>query len=1109
MSLDEAILDLIQKKPGCKAAEIARDLGAERTRVNSALYGPLKTRVRQDAQYRWWPLEGTPTPAQQAKSAPVPKTSLGHLCQYYLDCTSQELEAGVSVFASSKFNLDYAELTSNPFDDTLDTLAGEPVRRVFERYRSKKQELVLVLGYPTRLRFVRSRRTNWEGFMVDPVLLFPIEVDAETGPRLAEEAPTLNFSVLSAFNTLGAGRTMEEAIQLTEELGLWTIENGIPDPDELVLRLRSIRPEWDWREEIDPTLPSTGPPLADLKQAGIYNRVVVLTAERSPYTRGLEAELVELQKASNGRIAETQLGQWLAGTKVSPPLPPTTTLLEPLPLNSEQRLAVQRGLTQPLTVITGPPGTGKSQVVTSLLVNAAYQGKRVLFASKNNKAVDVVEDRVNGLGPRPILLRTGANEYRTRLSDYLSNLLSATAGPDDQATFEEYQSSHDRLAGELERLEDKTKQLIAARNRLDELERQVEDARGIFGTDLFARLASFDPETVEPVLDQLVKSVREADRSKQSVLMRPFWSLVRNKRFDALSDAFAKAEPALSSLGIASSEIRPSDETIHFYRELSEAADHRLLLAKTIREYFDTLAQIKELSSLEDLASSHAELTQRLASNSENLWSAWVRLQPTKLTSEQRRVLRDFASILQLMVKADEENQRAGQEIFSKNRKLYPEVVKTLSCWAVTSLSARGRIPLEPGFFDILIIDEASQCDIASAIPLLYRAKSVVIIGDPNQLKHISSVPAFRDRQLLVKYDLIDSFASWSYSVTSLFDLASRFTEPGDIVSLRDHHRSHSDIISFSNEHFYEGRLRVATRYNRLKLPARDEPAVRWIPIIGEVRRPATGGAVNRTEAEAVIRTLSELVLDRGYRGSVGVVSPFRAQANLIHELATQNPQLFEALAALDFLADTVHSFQGDERDIMVFSPVVSRNMPAGGLGFLRSNRNLFNVAITRARAALWTVGDLHAALASDVDYLAAFARYTQELGREREPPSPGQDLGPDYPVVRNPEQVSDWERLFYVALYRAGIRSVPQYPEENYTLDFTVFDGERRLDIEIDGERYHKDWTGELCRRDLIRNQRLLELGWDVKRFWVYQVRDDLDTCVRWVNSWLNGSGK
>ncbi len=57
------------------------------------------------------------------------------------------------------------------------------------------------------------------------------------------------------------------------------------------------------------------------------------------------------------------------------------------------------------------------------------------------------------------------------------------------------------------------------------------------------------------------------------------------------------------------------------------------------------------------------------------------------------------------------------------------------------------------------------------------------------------------------------------------------------------------------------------------------------------------------------------------------------------------------------------------------------------------------------------------------------------------------------------------------------------------------------------DGEHYHKDWTGELCYRDQIRNQRLIENGWDVMRFWVYEVRDDIDGCVTKVKEWIKNS--
>ena len=189
----------------------------------------------------------------------------------------------------------------------------------------------------------------------------------------------------------------------------------------------------------------------------------------------------------------------------------------------------------------------------------------------------------------------------------------------------------------------------------------------------------------------------------------------------------------------------------------------------------------------------------------------------------------------------------------------------------------------------------------------------------------------------------------------------------------------------------------------------------------------------------------------------------------------------------------------------MFFSPVVSSGLPDGALVFLRSNGNLFNVAITRARAQLIVVGDLSACKACDVGYLSRFARYVGSIEKRAEKAAANllRETGPSYPKVAKPELVSDWEKRFYHAAYRADIRLIPQYVIEKYIVDFLLVADERKLAIEIDGERYHRNWTGELCRRDQIRNQRLFELGYDVMRFWVYEVRDDLAGCMRRIEEW------
>ncbi|MCG3147732.1 MAG: ATP-dependent RecD-like DNA helicase [Verrucomicrobiae bacterium] len=1111
MNDSHRILELLRCKPGLKARDIAAQLGLDRSLVNSVLYGALRGQAVQDKSYRWWPKDGTNVDARKSDRAEKLDTPLARLCRYYLDCLNYDDQGGVGVFASSFNDPSYVELDAMPLMTGNSDLVFEQaaVREFVNRTRRDRNRLTILLGYPICLnRFTSKKGADCR--MIEPVFLFGLEEDPENRyvmPRFADDLPQVNFKAIRSLTASDNPGIVEEVVQLVEELGL-AGTGEMPDLDELISRLRSIRPDWSWREEPDPFAVKQVPPLAGMTEAGIYNRAVLLATERSPYTKGLETELSQLQSVPEDQYRGTALGAWLRGEISPAPTPESRPLLEVLPLNTEQRQAVLQGLSNPLTAITGPPGTGKSQVVTSLLVNAAWLGKTVLFASKNNKAVDVVETRVNALGPRPILLRLGASQQRNfqqELAEYLVSLLAGAVTPEDERAHQETEAAHEKLKSRFESLDRQRDATIKLRNEVDAAEQSVEPIRSELGDEWFQFFRTFDESEPNQCLRSLRSAVACANRGRNSLLVRVLWPFLRRKRFAELWTMAEASKGALERLGITPPAQPPDDKTVNQWIALVEVTQYRIESARKIRGYFSNLERLKAATPLEELSREQRDLTGELADASEALWRSWLRLQPKRLTQEDRRLLREYASLLQMIVSSNESGAHLGREVFARYYSLFPKITGILSCWAVTSLSARGRVPFEPGFFDLLVVDEASQCDIASALPLLYRAKRAVIIGDPKQLKHISTLPEKQDMQLLPKHGLVEGFGNWAYSVNSLFDLSSGLCRSNDIVSLRDHHRSHADIIGFSNRQFYEGRLRIATRYDRLRPAQRDQAAVRWLDVRGNVTKPAGGGALNEEEARMVVRELERLVLQQGYRGSVGVVSPFRAQANRIRELVFQHHGLTDKLAASDFLADTVHRFQGDERDVMVFSPVVSAGFPSGAGIFLRNNPNLFNVAITRARAALLVIGDRQAAANSGVEYLARFAAYVGELGlREQRDQSSAASFGPEYPTVSHPELVSDWEKILYRALYQASLRTLPQYAVEQYILDFALFANGRKLNIEVDGERYHRNWDGELCRRDVIRNQRLIELGWDVMRFWVYQVRDDLDGCIERVCGWV-----
>jgi hypothetical protein len=1013
-ALKDRVLAELQRKPGLKAAELAELLGAERREVNQCLAYELAGKVQQGSDYRWRPVgPSRPSTAQPQVAA----TEIGKLCRYYLECIGQDMDEGASAFAQSKYGEpDYAELSALPMVSRSADWFNEPgAGRVLGRVRQDRAKLVAWLGYPVRLR--RHRTSKWEGFFVEPVLLWRIELGEHGGdtPRIDEDVTVLNAKFLRSVAMGDGMQVAEETARLTDELGLNVALNELPEAEDLVDRLARIRPDWDWRDSLDPGACHGGLPLAELTEEGIYNRVVVIPGERSPYTQGLETELKALGNVSDAQLGSTALGRWLAGvTEVGNQDADSEPLIEVLPMNTEQRAAVRAALSAQHTVVTGPPGTGKSQVVTNLLVNAAWRGMKVLFASKNNKAVDVVEARVNGLGNRPVLLRVGAKEYQGKLSGYLTQLLAGNPGAEDKANYEEGLERHRSLAQRLAELERTQQQTLDARNVVDRLDAEADDARRLFG-DLLAGIDETLVQRAEADLVSLEGAVDAADRQRQGFVARVLWMWTVPGRLRNLERVEGQVARSASSLGLR----LPAESTergLPNYRRVAEQWKSRLGAAKKLVSYRRALDVLMRSPSFEDIARQRAALADQVAQNSQRLWRDWVQLAPTRLTPAQRKDVAEYAAVLQLMTAPD-----AGQvhsSVRQRARALQGKVTELFACWAVTSLSARGRIPFEPGYFDLVVIDEASQCDIASALPLLYRAKRSVIIGDPQQLRHISALTRPRDSELQHKHGLVDTRLGWMYSVSSLFDVAASVVPQESIVNLRDHHRSHADIIEFSNRTFYEGRLRVATRYRQLKRPRNAEPGVVWQDVRGKVTCPGSGGARNEAEAVAVLAALEDLLVKRGYAGTVGVVTPFRAQAQLLQQLVEDSQGLAKVRDRAELLVDTVHGFQGDERDVIFFSPVVSQGAPAGALGFLRNNGNLFNVAITRARGLLHVVGDRAGAAASGVDYLANFAAYVDGLnaGGGTQAGAETVQLGPDYPPVAKPEQVSDWERVFYLS---------------------------------------------------------------------------------------------
>ena len=375
---------------------------------------------------------------------------LRQLCKYYLNCLA--LENANSVSATKLVNEDDPQFVeiNTPFINGI--VDEQLVGFITNNTRQRKTALV---GYPV---MVSDKK-------IIPLLLF--QATADYGVVDMSTTPFVNKAIVDLF-IKDSDEQMQELLFIEEQLGL-NNDNVFVEIASAASSLQALRPNWLWKEDPNPDKIDPNVSVSLIEENGIYNRCVLMQADLSNYTMGLEMELNALSKISLNKYNNTALYQWLNGQVEYADMQSIQEedLLEVLSLNTEQDEAIKHALHAPLTIVTGPPGTGKSQVVANLIVNVFHKGKNAVFSSKNNKAVDVVEQRTNALGERPIMIRLGGNRDFSQIADYLRRLLYAPQPtPAQQQEFNSAKRQYDILLSDKARIIKRQEQVILSCNQL-------------------------------------------------------------------------------------------------------------------------------------------------------------------------------------------------------------------------------------------------------------------------------------------------------------------------------------------------------------------------------------------------------------------------------------------------------------------------------------------------------------------------------------------------------------------------------------------------------------------------------------------------------------------
>ncbi|MDA0525451.1 AAA domain-containing protein [Methanococcoides alaskense] len=297
--------------------------------------------------------------------------------------------------------------------------------------------------------------------------------------------------------------------------------------------------------------------------------------------------------------------------------------------------------------------------------------------------------------------------------------------------------------------------------------------------------------------------------------------------------------------------------------------------------------------------------------------------------------------------------RRNNNKIKGFSSEKFQKALSSVPIWTTTALSPQS-IPMEPEIFDLLVIDEASQCTLTNVLPLIYRAKRIAIIGDPDQLPAIPNVNVGKELALASKHEVSKWLDLLGHSNNNVFQIGV-YCLPGgrpEIISLIEHYRSHPLIIGFSNHYIYQKRLKLKKELIRENTTA-SQSGLFGRNVLGTCDKGSGGKSwVNPKEIESICELIQNIQDNDGLSHlSIGVVSPFAAQVKGIQK------KLYELNLDNDITVGTAHTFQGDERDIIIFSPVIARGMTKGAIKFANSP-NLINVSLTRAREALFVVGD-------------------------------------------------------------------------------------------------------------------------------------------------------
>lgn len=739
-------------------------------------------------------------------------------------------------------------------------LPPEYAERLIALLRVQRQERELAIGTclisgPAAEGNGRSRHVRTPLFLFEPELL---EQNGEYAVRAQPDTLRLNPTALAAL-----GLTQEH-------LG----EQRATENDILLHALAQAQ-----RRDYAPT-PSGYPAWRAGQKVRWAATGVVWATKRSQLARSIAYELDQLASSTTALSPPVRqiLGNHNSRKHYIRKAVPETL---PISLTASQERALQNTARDTISVINGPPGTGKTFTIAAQTIDRVMRRERVLIVCGNEHAADVVRGKLaEAFGAaQGLIVRAGRGDHRTKLLKDLEALLT----------------------GETE----------------------------IGQTE--------PPCELQGQLKTMARCYRRRERQFQKAL--------------------ARAEREGASWRSKRQSASTMDRIHTWWLQVS--LSRRPLLGQLWQ-------------ALQEQVTAHQQLARRYLE--------------ARANHNLKRVLRDKRRQLSALTTALRSRSSGHRE--SRFEALdWGALTQAFPVWVVSAQTLHRVLPPTPALFEVAIIDEATQCSLPIALPGLQRASRAVIVGDPKQLRHFSFVSQDQQRRLASEHQVEAAPVDLNYRARSLLDYGlEAITGDQAMVLLDEHFRSHPDLIAFSNQRFYNNRLKVLTHLNA---STADSP-IELVDCPVEIKKD-----INTAEVEALLGQLEKIIaechqLPAQECPSIGILAFFRATAAALErELLDRYP--LSTLSRHDIRVGTPYAFQGEERDLMLIATGVYPGRAAAAWTYL-NRPDVFNVAITRARYQQRLVMPANALEGTGPNLLADYIRHFQSAASQHPPHQPAND---------------------------------------------------------------------------------------------------------------------